>query len=117
STLILFTGCALTACGSLFGPDEKVLLRYGHTEVGYPSSRVVDVRPYDIDTLDEVCTDELSLLDHTAEVTVDSPGAWVIRFHGRWVPPDTVVVIERSVYASAPLVSQSSAVIPSPAEP
>jgi len=71
---------------------------FGHTTVEY-TSQTVDVRVYDIDTGSDVCTDDLSIFDHTAELTVDSPGTWLIRVHGRDVPPDTAVVIERSIYA------------------
>ena len=71
---------------------------FGHTTVEY-TSQTVDVRVYDIDNGSDVCTDELTIFDHTAEITVDSPGTWLIRVHGRDVPPDTAVVVERSIYA------------------
>ena len=135
AALFFFTACALSACDTLFGPDDEVVLgrlsyfghpslvqapdtvlvgvpfnvvvrtygggciSYGHTDVAYTSPRVIGVRPYDIDSLEDVCTDELSLFDHTAELAVDSPGTWVIQFHGRQIPPDTVIIIERSVHA------------------
>jgi hypothetical protein len=135
AALSLFTACALSACDTLFGPDDEVVLgrlsylghpsfvqvpdtvlvgvsfnvvartygggciSYGYTDVEYTSPGVIDVRPYDIDSLEDVCTDDLSLFDHTAELAVDSPGTWVIQFHGRQIPPDTVIIIERSVYA------------------
>lgn len=71
---------------------------FGRTQVEY-SSGTVDIRPWDVDSGGPVCTDDISVLEHTAEVIVDAPGTWLIRVHGRQVPPDSVIVIERSVHA------------------
>jgi len=73
-------------------------ISFGRTSVAYTSG-AIDIRPYDVDSRADVCTDELIRFEHTAQVTVNSSGTWVVRFHGREVPPDSVIVIERSTYA------------------
>lgn len=73
-------------------------ITFGRTSVEYTAG-AIHIRPYDVDSLADVCNDELIPFDHTAEVTVDSPGTWVVRFYGRDVPPDSVMVIEHSLHA------------------
>lgn len=73
-------------------------ISFGRTSVEYASG-AIDIRPYDVDSLADVCNDELIPFEHTAEVTVNTSGPWVVRFHGREVPPDSVIVIERAFHA------------------
>lgn len=81
-------------------PFEVVVVTYGGgcvtrngTEVDV-SGLVVDVRPYDMDSGAEVCTDELRIFEHRAAVIVHEIGTAEVRFHGlRWPEQQPRVII------------------------
>lgn len=56
-----------------------------------------EVRPYDLHSGAEVCTDELRIFDHRATLAFEQAGLAEVRFHGREMPADSVVTIVRSV--------------------
>ena len=43
----------------------------------------VDLTPYDSHPADAICTADLRYLTHETTVTLDAPGTWTIRVHGR----------------------------------
>lgn len=59
--------------------------------------RSVDVRPYDVHSGAQVCTDVLRMFDHRATVMLETPGQADIRFHGMERPTDSVITVTRSV--------------------
>ena len=71
-------------------------VRMGDVRIEY-SSGTVDLWPYDIHSGASVCTDELVPFQHAVALTLDQPGAWAVRFHGREIPPDSAVLVERVV--------------------
>lgn len=58
---------------------------------------VVNVRPYDVHSGANVCTDELRLFDHRTTLTLTEPGLAEIRFHGKEMPGDSMLTVARSI--------------------
>lgn len=71
-------------------------LSKGETEVR-KEGLSVDVRPHDIHSGADVCTQELKMFDHRATVTLHDAGVAEIRFHGQAVPGDSAVLVVRYV--------------------
>ena len=68
----------------------------GTTDVDVTGLRV-DVRPYDIHSGHDFCTQPLLMFDHVAMVTVHESGQAIISFHGAAEPGDSAVVFVREV--------------------
>lgn len=47
------------------------------------SGRTLDLKPYDVHSGADFCTEALQYLPHTSRVTLDSPGEWTVRVTGR----------------------------------
>ena len=77
-------------------------VRSGGTDVS-GQGNTVDVRPYDLRTTGEnvVCTSDLKMYDHDVTLSLPTPGTGTIRIHGRRLPGDEPVVIERTVTVTA----------------
>lgn len=71
-------------------------MRQGETAV-QTGGAVVDVRPRDIHSGANVCTDILNIFEHVAQVVLAEPGTAVVRFHGLQLPEDVPLTIERTV--------------------
>lgn len=75
-------------------------VRKSHTEAGV-SELVGTVVPWDLDqTLadpDVVCTEELRIFEHTAELTFPAAGEATVRVHGLRQPGMETVTVERPV--------------------
>lgn len=71
-------------------------VREGSTDVIVRGS-TVDIRPYDIHTGQDVCTDILHVFEHAASLTLTAPGPAVIRFHGVEEPGRARIVVERTI--------------------
>ncbi|HUF13959.1 MAG TPA: hypothetical protein VMN78_12720 [Longimicrobiales bacterium] len=68
----------------------------GVTDVEVTGHRV-DVRPYDIHSGHDFCTQPLRMFDHVAMVTIHEHGQALISFHGKAEPGDSAVVFVREV--------------------
>ena len=56
------------------------------------------IRPYDIHSGDAICTDVLRLFTHEAEVVLTETGRNRLLVHGRGLPSDSLIVVERHVW-------------------
>ena len=71
----------------------------GDTEVEIAGS-VVSLRPYDFTVRGGgACTDILNEFSHDVTVVMATPGPLELRVHGLELPADTMIVIERQLFA------------------
>lgn len=84
-------------------PFQVLVRTYGNGCVSKGSTGVqiagssIDVRPYDVHSGANVCTEVLNMFDHEATVTVEDAGSYAVRFIGRAMPGGSMVTIVRSV--------------------
>jgi hypothetical protein len=86
-----FTVAVTTYGGGCIAEDMTVVLVAGAAADVVPMQRVYQPRA------SEACTDELRITRRQASVMFASPGQAVVRVHGRAMPGDSLVVVERVV--------------------
>jgi hypothetical protein len=86
-----FTVAVTTYGGGCIAEDRTVVLVTGMTADVVPYQRVYRPRA------NEACTEELRITRREASVTFQAPGQAVVRMHGRAMPGDSLVVVERVV--------------------